>query len=269
MRYKVDMPKKITVTQWLLAINAGVFVLMFFILPEHPGLRKHLPLYFPLNDNFQIWQFVTSIFTHADTTHLLFNMFGLFSFGSLLERVWGGKRFLIFYFVVGIGAGVIYSAVNYFQYESIASELREHGVPPEVFALLDEGDDPRPFAFALESQYPEAVAAVEREKIVKLYVTYKTPVVGASGAIYGILTAFGLLFPNAKLSLIFLPIPIAAKFFIPAILLLDLFSGITGFSIFGGGIAHFAHLGGAFIGFLLMIIWRKDLSLPPELQYSH
>lgn len=81
--------------------------------------------------------------------------------------------------------------------------------------------------------------------------------VGASGAIYGILTAFGLLFPNAKLSLIFLPVPLAAKYFIPAILLMDLFSGIIGFSIFGGGIAHFARPGGALIGFLLMILWRK------------
>ncbi|MCC5849372.1 MAG: rhomboid family intramembrane serine protease [Verrucomicrobia bacterium] len=237
-------------------------------MPGHPGLRKNLPLYFPLNADFQIWQFVTSIFTHADTTHLLFNMFGLFSFGSLLERVWGSKRFLIFYFVVGIGAGVIYSTVNYVQYESIASELREHGVTQEVFDLMDEDDDLRAFASALETQHAEAIDEVGVEKIIKLMTTYRTPVVGASGAIYGILTAFGLLFPNAKLSLIFLPIPIAAKFFIPAILLLDLFSGVTGFSIFGGGIAHFAHLGGAFIGFLLMIIWRKHLSLPPELQYT-
>ena len=90
--------------------------------------------------------------------------------------------------------------------------------------------------------------------------TFYIPVVGASGAIYGILTAFGLLFPEAKLSLIFLPVPVAAKWFIPALLLLDLFSGVTGFSLFGGGIAHFAHLGGALIGFLLMLLWKKELS---------
>jgi len=99
------------------------------------------------------------------------------------------------------------------------------------------------------------------DRLADLYVNYNVPVVGASGALYGVLTAFGLLFPNAKLALIFLPVPIAAKYFIPGLLLIDLFSGLTGFSIFGGGIAHFAHLGGALIGFLLMRHWR-DLANP-------
>ena len=96
-----------------------------------------------------------------------------------------------------------------------------------------------------------------RAAVVDLYRIYVGPMVGASGAIYGILVAFGLLYPNAKLALLFLPVPIAAKFFIPILLALDLFSGVTGFSLFGGGIAHFAHIGGALIGFLLMWHWRK------------
>ena len=91
----------------------------------------------------------------------------------------------------------------------------------------------------------------------ELYGIYATPMLGASGAIYGLLVAFGFLHPNAKLAIMFVPVPVAAKFVIPVLLLLDLFSGVTGFSLFGAGIAHFAHLGGALIGFLLMLLWRN------------
>ena len=92
----------------------------------------------------------------------------------------------------------------------------------------------------------------------EFYQIYNTPAVGASGAIYGVLVAFGMTFPNAKLALIFLPVPISAKYFIPVLIALDLFSGVTGFSIFGGGIAHFAHVGGAIIGFIIMWYWKKN-----------
>jgi membrane associated rhomboid family serine protease len=93
--------------------------------------------------------------------------------------------------------------------------------------------------------------------LLAFYMTYHTPVLGASGAIYGVLVAFAMTYPNRKLMLLFLPFPIAAKYFVPVILMIDLFSGVTGFSIFGAGIAHFAHLGGALIGFLLMMLWRN------------
>jgi membrane associated rhomboid family serine protease len=108
-----------------------------------------------------------------------------------------------------------------------------------------------------ERDSSEIVSIVSDPRKVELYNLFNTPAVGASGAIYGILVAFGILFPNAKLALIFLPVPIAAKYFIPILIALDLFSGVTGFSIFGGGIAHFAHIGGAVIGFILMWLWRK------------
>ena len=99
---------------------------------------------------------------------------------------------------------------------------------------------------------------VPESKLSEIYHIYNTPAVGASGAIYGVLVAFGMTFPNAKLALIFLPVPISAKYFIPALIALDLFSGVTGFSIFGGGIAHFAHVGGAIIGFIMMKYWQRN-----------
>jgi membrane associated rhomboid family serine protease len=102
----------------------------------------------------------------------------------------------------------------------------------------------------------QTMRSFSEEKLQDFWRLFNMPVVGASGAIYGVLVAFGMLFPNAKLFLIFLPVPIAAKYFIPVLIALDLFSGVTGFSIFGGGIAHFGHVGGAIIGFLLMWYWR-------------
>lgn len=248
-------------THILIGINVLVFLLMYMFQPE-AGIWETFPLYYPRNQQFHLHQFITTLFTHANTGHLLFNMFGLFSFGSVLETIWGAKRFLLFYFIVGIGAGLIYTGVNALEYRTVSNRLQELGVQAETLDLLDK-DTLDQFETALGHDL-RTVPVTEslQEDLFQLIRLHNVPAVGASGAIYGIFVAFGLLFPDAKLSLIFLPIPIAAKFFIPAILLLDLFSGVTGFSIFGGGIAHFAHLGGALIGFLLMRLWKDQLSLP-------
>jgi membrane associated rhomboid family serine protease len=258
----MSMPAKLTATAVLLALNVTVFLLMEYAFPQNETLWRVMPLYLPENEHFRMWQYVSSMFTHSGLSHLFMNMFGLFSFGSLLERIWGAKRFVIFYFAVGIGAGLIYSAVNTWEYRSAAATLVEAGISQSSLDQIRETGDVNVFAENLYAGNRTVLDRIGFEPLKEFVYIYATPVVGASGAIYGILTAFGLLFPNAKLSLIFLPVPVAAKFFIPALLLLDLFSGITGFSIFGGGIAHFAHLGGALIGFLLMMLWRKDLSLP-------
>jgi len=209
-------------------------------------LFQKLALYFPKNENFGFWQVVTTMFMHAGFAHILFNMYALWAFGSPLEQMWGKKRFVFFYFMSGIGASVIYTLVNYYQFESTYNELIGLGVSVE--------DIQRVLATYDASVLPESF----RTAGTKLAEIYHTPAVGASGAIYGVLVAFGMSFPNAKLALIFLPVPIAAKYFIPILIGLDLFSGITGFSIFGGGIAHFAHIGGAIIGFLLMWYWRRE-----------
>ncbi len=211
-------------------------------------LSSWLALYFPKNEHFGIWQFVSHMFMHGGFTHILFNMYALWAFGSPLEQMWGRNKFLFFYFSAGIGAGLIYTAVNYFQFNNIFNELISAGISnTEIQNLLETG-----------RYNTDILNQVSEKRLTDLYQIYNTPAVGASGAIYGVLVAFGMSFPNAKLALIFFPVPIAAKYFIPVLIGLDLFSGLTGFSLFGGGIAHFAHVGGAIIGFIIMKYWQKN-----------
>jgi len=211
-------------------------------------LNNFLGLYFPENEHFGIWQFVTHMFMHGGFTHILFNMYALWAFGSPLEQLWGRNKFIFFYFSAGLGAGLIYTAVNYFQFNNIQDQLISLGLQSsDIHTLLTSGK----YNSEILSQIPE-------KKLMEFYQIYHTPAVGASGAIYGVLVAFGMTFPNSKLALIFLPVPISAKYFIPVLIALDLFSGLTGFSIFGGGIAHFAHVGGAVIGFIIMWYWKKN-----------
>lgn len=250
------MNKTPLLIQILIGINAVVFFASLLIAPLGDTLMNHFALHFPKNDGFQIWQLASHMFLHGGPAHLLFNMFALWSFGTPLVQIWGERRFLLFYFTAGIGAGVIYTAVNYLEFNSAYQLLLEAGFTPDSMRVLLE---------TLRAD-PDLVAQVPRKTIETLVGIYQSSAVGASGAIYGVLVVFGFLFPNAKLALIFLPIPIAAKFFIPAIVLLDLFSGITGFSIFGGGIAHFAHVGGALIGLLFMLYWRNKTRPPRKVE---
>jgi membrane associated rhomboid family serine protease len=227
----------------LIVINVALFLVNGITTFE---MGQWFALYYPDNPQYGIWQFVTSMFMHGSLPHLLFNMFGLYMFGSALEKVWGQQKFLIFYFAAGIGAGVIYTLVNYLQFTASFDSLLALGLANfEINEILQTG--------SYKAQYP----GLEKEMLVDFYRTYHAPMVGASGAIYGVLVAYAIRYPNAKLFLLFIPFPIAAKFFVPALLLLDLFSGVTGFSLFGGGIAHFAHLGGALVGFLLVFYWRN------------
>ena len=212
------------------------------------NLSEWLALYFPKNDHFRFWQFVSHMFMHGSFMHILFNMYALWAFGTPLEQMWGRNKFLFFYFSAGIGAGIIYTLVNYYQFNGVYQDLLQIG--------LSEGDIQQMLS---TGQYNSNILTLITEKqISNFYQIYHTPAVGASGAIYGVLVAFGMSFPNAKLALIFFPVPIAAKYFIPVLIALDLFSGVTGFSLFGGGIAHFAHVGGALIGFAMMQYWKKN-----------
>ncbi|MBP6506608.1 MAG: rhomboid family intramembrane serine protease [Opitutaceae bacterium] len=202
-------------------------------------------LWYPANAHFGVWQLATHMFLHGGLSHIFFNMFALVSFGSILERQWGMTRFLLFYFLCGIGAGLIYTGIHWQEFRGLHERLVATGLTPAaISSLLANGGGEVP------------VNPAVRAMLIDLYGIFARPMLGASGAIYGLLVAFGFLYPNAKLSLMFVPVPVAAKYFIPGLLLLDLFSGVTGFSIFGAGIAHFAHLGGAAIGFLLMLLWR-------------
>ena len=223
---------------------------IFFVASSIMGLNlgQWMALYFPQNEHFGFWQFVSHMFMHGGFMHILFNMYALWAFGSPLEQMWGRNKFLYFYFSAGIGAGLIYTGVNYLQFNSIYNDLIHIGVSAnDIHNLLTSG------------KYNSAILdQISEKRLSDIYQIYNTPAVGASGAIYGVLVAFGMSFPNAKLALIFLPVPIAAKYFIPVLIGLDLFSGVTGFSIFGGGIAHFAHVGGAVIGFIMMKYWQKN-----------
>jgi len=202
-------------------------------------------LFYFENPNFQVWQPLTHMFMHGGIMHIVFNMYALWAFGSPLEQNWGRNKFLFFYFSAGFGAALIHTLVNYYQVSSAADVLLNGGMTQaDITNLLTTG------------QYnPGILNSVSMETIQSAYNSFNTPAVGASGAIYGILVAFGMMYPNAELMLIFLPIPIKAKYFIPLILLGDLFFGISGV---GTGVAHFAHLGGDLFGLIMAWYWKKN-----------
>lgn len=229
----------------LLLLNVAVFIAGYLLPNGHERVVDVGALWYPANAHFGAWQLVTYMFLHGGFGHIFFNMFALVSFGTILEREWGLARFLVFYFVCGVGAALVQLAINWHQFADLHAQLEAAGLKPAfISAQLAAGGG-------------EPVDPKIEPMLQALYDIYATPMLGASGAIYGLLVAFGCLHPNARLAIMFIPVPVAAKFVIPALLGLDLFSGVTGYSLFGAGIAHFAHLGGAAIGFLLMLLWRN------------
>ncbi len=230
----------------LLIVNIVVFVAGLLLPNGRELLVEAGALWYPSNSHFSLWQVGSYMFLHGGVGHIFFNLFALVSFGRILEQQWGLGRFLLFYFLCGVGAGLIQMGINAYEFQSLFDRLVAAGLTPTgIRDLLANGGGQLP-------RDPDL-----RNVLVDLYGIYASPMLGASGAIYGVLVAFGVRYPNAKLSLMFVPAPVAAKYFIPGLLGLDLFSGVTGFSLFGGSIAHFAHLGGALIGFLLMLLWRR------------
>lgn len=226
----------------LIIINVLLFAASEFLTID---LTNVLALHFPQNEHFGFWQYVTHMFMHASFPHILFNMYGLWAFGTPLEQIWGRNKFLFFYFSAGIGAALIYTLVNYYQFNSIYDQLVNLGVSSsDIRNILSLG------------KYDQNAIDIPFTTMQKFYSLYNTPAVGASGAVYGVLVAFGLYYKDAKLALIFLPIPIAAKYFIPILILGDLFFGMTKYSV--GNIAHFAHIGGALIGFIIAYYWKQN-----------
>ena len=222
---------------------------ILFVVPQllQLDLTNMLALHFPKNEHFGFWQYITHMFMHGSFGHILFNMYGLWAFGTPLEQMWGKKKFIFFYFSAGLGAGIIYSMVNYYQFNGIYELFMNAGLnDSEVLSILKSGS----------TTDARVVNAVSQEQFNKITSLYNTPAVGASGAVYGILVAFGLYFKDAKLALIFFPVPIAAKYFIPVMILGDLFFGMTKYSV--GNIAHFAHIGGALIGFIIAWYWKNN-----------
>jgi len=227
----------------LIIINVIFFVATYAL---KLGFSDSLALYFPKNESFGFWQFISHMFVHGSPMHLIFNMYGLWAFGTPLEQIWGKNKFIFFYFSAGLGAGIIYTLVNYYQFNGTYEQLINLGLSStDIQKLLETGS------------YNSAILeSISETKLSEFYGTFHSPAVGASGAVYGVLVAFAMYYPNSKLALIFFPVPIAAKYFIPIIILGDLFFGVTKYSV--GNIAHFAHIGGALIGFIIAWYWKKN-----------
>lgn len=215
------------VTKNLVIINVLFWVASLALPKVGVDLVDLLGLHFFAAEDFYLFQIVSYMFMH-DThsfAHVFFNMFAVYMFGRVLEQVWGPKRFLIFYMVTGIGAGLI-------QELTWAFDLRDVIAAPQELVNIGGGQ------------------ILSKPEFYNLFVT-----VGASGAVFGILLAFGMLFPNVPLYLMFIPVPIKAKYFVIFYGLAELFLGVADFS--GDSVAHFAHLGGMLFGYILVVIWRR------------
>lgn len=266
------MPITPTVKQ-LLIVN-----FLFFVGSQLLGdvAYQYLSLYDIENDSFRFWQPLTHMFMHAEVyngnfsniMHIAFNMFALYSFGSILEHYWGGIKFLFFYISCGLGAALLHSLVNYVHIQLLLDQLSQLSLSASDLHLLLNADYTSVFdenGQMVASQVSKIMEKAQFQQadfnsLIKAVQLCQTPAVGASGAIYGLLVAFAFMAPNAELGLMFIPIPIKAKYFVPGLLAVDLFMGVSGESIFGGasGIAHFAHIGGALVGFLMVWYWKKN-----------
>ena len=212
-----------TMTKNLLIVNVLAFIATFVFERSGIDLTRMLGLHFFLASEFHIYQFITYMFLHGGFTHILFNMFALWMFGSVIERVWGPKKFLFYYICCGVGAGFTQELVQYITYsmEGIAA-----------YQYVNAGG-----------------VQMTTDAYINLWTT-----IGASGAVYGILLAFGMIFPNERLFIIPFPFPIKAKWLIVGYIAIELFSAMSGP---GDGVAHMAHLGGMLFGFLLIRYWQK------------
>lgn len=202
--------------------NIIIINILIMIMTSLKGdfMYENFALFYPTSPFFHWWQLVTHMFMHGNFWHLFFNMYTLYVFGSVLERVWGTKKFLIFYFVTGIGAALVHTGVEWIQIQNWMTQAAQGNM--------------------------EAMGSIHTLKM--------TRTVGASGAIYGVLMGYAMLYPDSVLTLIFPPISIKAKWLVLIFAAIELLTGVTGT---GGGIAHFAHLGGLIFGFLLIMYWKK------------
>ena len=224
---------------------------IFFIATQLYGdiLYQWFSLWYFGNDNFSFWQVLTHMFMHGGFMQLFFNMYALWAFGSPLEFKWGKQKFLFFYISAGLGAALVQLTVNYAQVSTIIEQLVSAGFSEST--VLDLLQSER-YSTAWQS-------VISESQLNSLYTSFNFSMVGASGALYGILVAFAFLFPNAELMLLFFPVPIKAKYFVPGVVLLDTISALTGRSFFSpSNTAFIAHIGGALTGFVIMWYWKRN-----------
>lgn len=234
----------------LIVINVIVFACVY--LPGEFGnygltewLRTTLSLYFPTSPLFQPIQLISYMFMHGGVSHLLFNMLGLFFLGPLVEYTLGAKKFLLLYFAAGFAAMFLHQAIDFISFIEITKNLS----PEQIFYANEQGPD-LVNSIARASQAGAPIPA-QAQYVLLQYI----PMLGASGAVYGISVAFAVLFPDLKLQLMFIPIPIKAKYLILAFVIIDMVKGLGSYN---DNVAHFAHIGGAIAGFLLTYYWKKQ-----------
>ena len=223
------------ITKNIIILNVIVFVLAYIF----PQMLGYLAAFFPTSPYFKSWQIITHMFMHGGFMHIAFNMLTLASFGPVLERFLGDKKFLILYFLSGLGAFVLFNLWELFQLYQDAKPMIAEGYAFSDILYGNFGEIPRNL----------------EESAMSVAEILKTPMVGASGAIFGVIAAFSVLYPNAEMFIMFIPFPIKAKVLFPIAIVVSLFLGISGS---GGNIAHFAHIGGALVGFLLVKYWGRN-----------
>lgn len=216
----------INIIMWLITLVAPGFMLRWGV---NFSLEDVLGMHYWAAEKFNPAQLITYMFMHGGFNHMFFNMFAVFMFGSALESVWGPRKFLFYYLVTGVGAGIVQQLFWTIQFQPIFEAMN-----------------------VTIQQSPEFAASIISQKVDFLN---KFITVGASGSVFGLLLAFGWLFPEAKLMLLFIPYPIKARIFVLLYGVVELFLGVANFS--GDNIAHFAHLGGMLFGLVLILIWKK------------
>jgi len=222
-----------TVTKNIIIINAIMFLATYIFNGRGLDLVDLLGLHYFQSEKFHVWQFITYMFMHGSMMHIFFNMFAVWMFGAAIENMWGPKRFLNYYILTGLGAAAAHYAIVYYQLQPAIEQLNSMLANPS----MNEGQ-----LYEIAEQKNALLNA--------------PVVIGASGAVFGILVAFGMFFPNTTLFIIPIPFPIKAKYAVILYGLLELFSGVANFS--GDNVAHFAHLGGLICGFLIIQFWKQN-----------
>ncbi|MNU12770.1 Rhomboid protease GlpG [compost metagenome] len=236
-------------TRGLIIINVIVYIISNLILSDE--LYFYLSAYFPLSPFFKSWQIITHMFMHAPIgdgiglMHIIFNMFTLYSFGPILEQILGDKKYLILYFLSGLGAYFLFNGWNFIEYQNIYNQLEAVG-----FDVKDYINNPQTYLASSK------IVIENSEQLQKLNSIMFGPMLGASGAIFGVIAAFATLYPEARIGIMFIPVPVKVKYVLPIVVIGSIYLGISGN---GGGIAHLAHVGGAIVGFILAKIWKKHL----------
>lgn len=235
------------ITKNIIILNVVVYLVTNLF--NSAFLYDILSAYYPLSPKFHSWQIITHMFMHAPwngggigITHILFNMLTLWSFGPALEQTIGEKRYLTLYFLSGIGSFLLFNLGGFVTVQTLMNQLNDSGINAQEFlnSILQTGD----------------YRLVKNETEMGIYSVYFGQMLGASGAVFGVMAGFATLYPNAKLMFMFIPFPVKAKILLPILVVASVFMGLGGNV---GGVAHFAHVGGAIVGFILAMIWKKDL----------